>query len=278
MRALELDPNFVEAMRNLSLNEFQFGRLDDSLQWARRGFAISARAENDYYHVGIPLISLRDDEASLRWMTRAEQRLPPAPRIQILFASLEVFRGAGQSGLARLRRAAESWPKNIEVLTTRAELAFLASATDAEMLTEKLYRADPGMVGYLIGESLRVRHAYFLKQKGDPSADSITDEVLRLGREQLAAGNEGPSVSIDIAAAFMIRKDRNAALESLAAAVKRGFRDYGVLSGDPIFVPLAQESRFRALIDNMSTDVARQRQRALDRGLLDLSSLDSELK
>jgi hypothetical protein len=60
--------------------------------------------------------------------------------------------------------------------------------------------------------------------------------------------------------------------------VKRGYRDYGILSGDPIFVPLAQESRFRALIENMRTDVARQRQRSLDRGLLDLSSLDSELK
>jgi serine/threonine protein kinase/Tfp pilus assembly protein PilF len=277
MRALELDPNFVEAMNNLSLNEFQFGRLDDSLQWARRSFAISAHAGNDYYHIGIPLTSLRDDDASLRWMTRAEQRIPDAPRIQILLANVEVLRGAGQIGLARLRMAAERWPKNVEVQTTRAELAFLAAANDAETLTEQLYRTDPGMVGYLIGETLRVRRAYFLKQRGDPGADSITDEVLRLGREQLAAGNESPSVSIDMAAAFMIRKDRNAALESLAAAVKRGYRDYGILSGDPIFAPLAQEARYRALIDNMRTDVARQRQRARDRGLLDLSSLDSEL-
>ena len=278
MRALELDPNFVEAMNNLSLNEFQFGRLDDSLQWARRSFAISARVGNDYYHMGIPLTALRDDDASLRWMTRAEQRIPDAPRIQILFANVEVLRGTAQIGLARLRKAAERWPKNVEVQTTRAELAFLAAANDAERLTEQLYRTDPGTVGYLIGEGLRVRRAYFLKQKGDPSADSIADEVLRLGREQLAAGNEGPSVSIDMAAAFMIRKDRNAALESLAAAVKRGYLDYGILSGDPIFAPLVQESRFRALIDNMRTDVARQRQRAFDRGLLDLASLDSGLK
>jgi hypothetical protein len=57
-----------------------------------------------------------------------------------------------------------------------------------------------------------------------------------------------------------------------------GTTESELLSDDPIFVPLAQESRFRALIENMRTNVARQRQRSLDRGLLDPSSLDSELK
>jgi len=97
-------------------------------------------------------------------------------------------------------------------------------------------------------------------------------------REKLAAGNENPAVPVDMAAAFLIRGDRNAALESLAEAVKRGYRDYGILSVDPIFAPLAREPRFRVLINEMTNDVARQRQHAADRGLLDLASLDWSLK
>src|SRR5262249_39949323 len=42
MRALELNPNDTNVMANLSVNESLFGRLDESLLWARRMFALSA--------------------------------------------------------------------------------------------------------------------------------------------------------------------------------------------------------------------------------------------
>jgi hypothetical protein len=46
---------------------------------------------------------------------------------------------------------------------------------------------------------------------------------------------------------------------------------------DPIFAPLARDPGFRALIDQMTGDVAEQRQRAAGGGLLDLATLDPTL-
>src|SRR5262249_52543454 len=93
MRALELDPNSVAAMNNLSINEVQYGRLDDSLMWARRSFGISARTGDAYYHVGVPLLLLRDDAVSRRWLNHAEQRAPDSPRVQTHLALVDMMRG-----------------------------------------------------------------------------------------------------------------------------------------------------------------------------------------
>jgi len=276
LKALELDPNYVLAMQNLAYNEFQFGRLADALLWARRAFAVSARGGNDYYHVAIPLSLLRDDATSLRWIAQGERRAPDDARVQILFGAVEMLGGDRAGALARMQRATARWPAHFEILQTRAEFAFLAGTSDAKEMTENLYRIDPGTIGNAVAESVRVRRVYLSRNYALRNAD--IEEVLRLTREQLDAGNENPAVSVDMAAGFMLRGDRGPALDSLAAAVKRGYRDYGFLSIDPIFASLAQDTRFRALISEMTRDVALQRQRAVAGGLLDLASLDSALQ
>jgi hypothetical protein len=76
-----------------------------------------------------------------------------------------------------------------------------------------------------------------------------------------------------MAAAFVLKGDRDAALQSLASAFKTGYRDYAFLTPDPIFAAVRADPRFTSIVDEMKADVERQRRRAADRGLLDLESL-----
>ena len=167
MRALELDPSFTNAMNNLSFHEYRFGRLEDSLMWARRQFPLSDRTGNAYYHVAIPLLALRDDERSLRWMTDAARRAPAYTRVEYMLAYAEYQNGDGAAALARLRRAAERWPADEEVASIRAELAYITGAPDAEALAVALSKATSDIVGGVLGLGGRVRLAYFLKKRGD---------------------------------------------------------------------------------------------------------------
>ncbi|HEX2341538.1 MAG TPA: hypothetical protein VHI98_13760 [Vicinamibacterales bacterium] len=79
---------------------------------------------------------------------------------------------------------------------------------------------------------------------------------------------------IEVAAVHMIKDDSKAALDRLEQAYKYGFRDYGHLARDPVLAPLADTPRFRQLLQQMQRDVAAMRQRARDRGLMDLDKLD----
>ena len=61
-------------------------------------------------------------------------------------------------------------------------------------------------------------------------------------------------------------------------AYDNGWRDYDVMEADPMFAPLRADGAFQALIERMKADVAVQRKRAAERGLLDLSTLSKTQK
>ena len=71
LRALELDPNHIGSMQNLSYMYAISGQIDESLYWARRAWPLSARGPGDAYHISVPLLLLRDDELSRRWVAHA---------------------------------------------------------------------------------------------------------------------------------------------------------------------------------------------------------------
>ena len=133
LRALELDPNHTGSMQNLSYMYAISGQLDESLYWARRAWPLGAKGPGDAYHISVPLLLLRDDELSRRWLASAE-RLRDFSRTQITVANLEVYRGDIAGALARARARAQKEAGNSEVRFTRNDLAVLAAAGDAENL------------------------------------------------------------------------------------------------------------------------------------------------
>ena len=278
LRALELDPSHTSAMANLSFHEYRFGRLEDSLMWARRMFALSDRTGNSYYHVAAPMLALRDDGLSWRWVNDAARRAPPHSRVELVTAYLEFVGGDGAAALARLRRASERWPGNEEMLGASAELAHLIEAPDADRLSAAVAALAPDMTSMMIGSGARVRQAYLLKRRGDARWMQEVDAVLKRGAAQLAAGSESTELHLDLAAVHAIKGAHGESLDALGRALKHGYREYAFLVADPIFAPLRSDTRFVAVIDEMKADVARQRQRALARGLLDLESLAPGIK
>jgi tetratricopeptide (TPR) repeat protein len=201
LRALELDPNHSGSMSNLSVHESHFGRLDESLYWARRAWALSAKSGNDYYHVGVPLVSLRDDDLTAAWLRQGEQRFPAEPRIQILLTALELLRGRDGEALARVRRAAEQSPTNEELKNTLGDLSFLLGTRDAGALARAAFETAPDISsGWLAFETMRTRYAFLLKKAGEArEATRLADEAAAAARRQLDGGSQSPFLMIELA-------------------------------------------------------------------------------
>ena len=97
-----------------------------------------AKGPNDFYHVTLPLLWLRDDELTGRWLAEAE-RQPANPRTEITLAGLQVYRGDTAAALVQARAAVERYPGNQEVVFARNDVAILAGAGDAEVLNEAAF-------------------------------------------------------------------------------------------------------------------------------------------
>jgi serine/threonine protein kinase len=273
LRALELDPNNTSAMNNFSVLEGYFGRLDDSAYWGRRSFGLSGKRGNDFYHLIIPLLSLRSDAETRTLLAEAERRFPTFARVQILFSLLELFEGDVDRAVARTTAVVARNPKNEEVRIHGADMAFLADSPDLESHIEPLMEHSAST--YLtVAETVRLRYAFVLARRGESAkAAAQVAEAERVARERIDKGNQTPALRIELAAAAVLRKDRGAALEWLERAHQGGYREYAQIERDPILAELRSEPRYRAVVEAMRRDVDAQRARARERGLRDIAGV-----
>ena len=248
------------------------GQLDESLYWARRAWPLSARGANDAHHISSPLLLLRDDELSRRWLAHAE-RLPDLSRTEITVAMLEVYRGGIAAALARVRATAQKYSRSSEVRFARNDFAILAAAGDAETLNEEMFRTAPEVPGFLLPESRRLRYAFLLQRRGDARARGLIEESETRVRARIASGDLRPRRSWKLGAARALVGDANGAFVELQRACDAGWRAYGIAAIDLMLAAVRDDPRFRALLDRARTDVAAQRERARQGGLLDFAPL-----
>jgi eukaryotic-like serine/threonine-protein kinase len=271
LQALGLDPSHTGSMNNLSIHEWLTGRYDESLYWARRSFALSAKQGNDYYHVAVPLLSL--DHGALReWLTQAERLAPPNARVQMMFGLVELLDGRSADGWQRLEAAHATWPANAEVAMVRADVAALTGRADAAEAFESLMHVPE--MWWVLPQSVRLRVAYYAARRGDQArAAELLNEAERAARARLDGGDESSLPRFELAGVAAIRGERETALEWLSRAFDAGDRDAVWLERNPVLAPLAADPRFTALLERMRADTAAQLARARERGLLDLTAL-----
>ncbi len=278
LRTLELNPNHTSAMFNFSVLEVWFGRFDEATYWGRRGFGLSGKRANDFYHLLGPLLSIRADVEARRWLEEAERRFPTFVRLQMLLAQLELLEGQADKAVLRTKEALARNPRNEEVRVHLADMAFLADAPDLESYIEPLMERSAA-TSITVAETIRLRYAYVLARRGElAKAAAQGAEAEKVARDRIAAGNQGPGLKIELAAAAVLRKDRQTALDWLERAVEGGYREYAQIERDPILAELLSEPRYRQAIDRMRRDVDAQRARAGERGLLDVTNLFEPIK
>lgn len=273
LRALELDPNHVSAMYNFSIQELNHGRLDEAAYWGRRGFLLSGRTSNAFYHLIIPILNLRADREARRLLDAAERRSPTFARIHLMVSALDLFEGRVDAALARAEATLARHPDNEEVKFYRADLAYLLDAPDLETWLAPLMERSASNHLW-VAETVRMRYAYALARRGERSrAAALVDEAERIARQKIDGGSELPALRVEMAAAAAMRNDAKGAAEWLDRALAAGYRDFDFLARDPILRGALGAGALDGVVERMRRDVEAQRERARRRGLLDLEPL-----
>lgn len=272
LRALELNPSGGGLLSNFSIAEMLYGRLDESVYLARRGFLLSGK--RGFYHLIHPILSIRADAETRILLEEAERRAPTDSRVEMLLGMLELLEGQGDKALARSKAIADREPNNLELSFHHADIAYLTDhASLGSLLAAQVDKSPTNHSGWE-GESLRLRYAYALQKRGESArSKALAAEAERYARERIEGGDDTPVQRIELAAAAALRGDADAAIEWLGRAFDAGYRDYGFLERDPIFRPFGSHAGVVNVLDRMRRDVDAQRGRARARGLLELESL-----
>ena len=266
LKALELDSGEMSGLTNLAVLESEIlGRHDEAIVWAHRRLGRRPTDAAVFYHLSWPLLFLRDDAATDRWLSEGQRRFPRNPRLQYLRAALQYLQGDEAGAMAGARRITDEQPAFEEGLRVQAELAFLTRAPDAEILLERIQRRVPGLLsGPLLKlESNRTTYAWLLMARGESArAATLLSEALAHAKVVLAEGNENQRVPFEIAAIHATQGNTALALEWLEKAQAAGYCDYATLSRHPIFERQRREPRFQAVLTTMEKRVASMRERS----------------
>jgi serine/threonine-protein kinase len=266
LKAQELDRSATGSISNIAVLESEIlGRHDEGLAWARRLLDLPPVTGNTIYHIAWPMMFLRDDATSERWLKEGEGRFPDFPRLQYLLAGLDYLRGNETAALSRARKIAEVYPGFEEGLAVLAELTFLSGAADAETHIERLFRTTPGLTSshLLKPETHGTSYAYLLMKRGERGkAAELLAGSLKQAQAAQADGNENQRIPIGIAAIHAVRGESVPAIEWLERGLTAGYKDYSTLGRHPIFESLRREPRFVDLLKKMQETVGAMRERS----------------
>lgn len=273
-RALELDPSSTRAMNNFSNEEGRRARWDEAAYWGRRSFLLSGKQQLDFYHLINPLFNLRADAEARILLEEAERAAAYSSRIPRLLAWLDVFEGQVARAVQRADAVVAREPTSEEVKFFRAEFAFLLDASDLERWVTALMERSPSGRGSS-AISHRLKYAYVLRKRGETTrASALVEEAERVARTLAGQQPDTTPLRVELAAAAAMRQDTSGALEWLQRAYDGGYRDADFIELNPIFKQqLGADPRYVAYLDRMRADIAAQRERARQRGLLDLTGL-----
>ena len=163
-------------------------------------------------------------------------------------------------------------PNNEEVKFFRADFAYVFDAADLERWLEPLMERSASNRGW-VPVSHRLKFVHVLRMRGETAkATALAAEADRVARAALVLQPDATEIRIELAAVSALRQDTTAALEWLRRAYDGGYRNYSFLERDPILRrQIGTDPRFLEFIDRMRSDVAAQRERALARGLLQVT-------
>jgi eukaryotic-like serine/threonine-protein kinase len=259
--AIKYDPNFHWPMMDLGGLDYGVGRFDESLYWSLRALERAPDEAITYYHVGLPLLIIGDDERTERFLQIALDKeavtgpfdLGPKPfwRIPILLANLEVFRGNYEQALEWIRDALELRPDNVELLRNYSRMLILTRSEDADSIVEALYQE---------GYASETDYASILMNRGDMDrAYTILDRELESLTRRYEGGHESPGVPLQIARIYSLRGNTEEALVWLERAYEMGYIRPRFLDVDPQFDNVRDHRRYRRLIERMHVDIERMK-------------------
>ncbi|MEM7049861.1 MAG: winged helix-turn-helix domain-containing protein [Acidobacteriota bacterium] len=253
-RAIELQPNYQEAIYNAATVAFELGRWAEAVEIQRR--AVERPVGRGALAIYLLEIGLDDEGRQL-----ADEVLRQEPLTGYLnryLALREIRDGELEAARQRLERLRRSDPTWIRLWMTLGDLEWKAGRP-AESLAH--YRQAAELADEALPE-VDLRLALALAGVGDAAASETTRRRAESEiRRQLEDGSQWHGHRAFLAQAAALRGDPEAALQWLERAVALGRRSSRWDRVDPFFAEIAADPRFVALLEGMERDVAGQRQR-----------------
>ncbi|TDJ34556.1 MAG: tetratricopeptide repeat protein, partial [Gammaproteobacteria bacterium] len=274
----EIHPETGYGASNLGHLAYQEGRLDDAVSWYLKAYRTAPERINNFVLLPHVLVDLNQIELADSWLRQAETLAPNSTSTlwgrhrwhlrQDDLAALEAH------ARASLEKQPGFPPIVFSVALARMLRGDITSAV--ELYESKIREPGPEGPGELTIGGFRVvfgsAYAAALMQAGRTAeAMEVTNAAIAELQQQQDQGIRyllRNSIYRALAANFAVRGERERALAALRQSVADGDRASWWWKAQPVFASLRDDLGFITLVEEVEADVARQRARLEEQGLL----------
>jgi tetratricopeptide (TPR) repeat protein/TolB-like protein len=297
-KALELDPDSVEAHRALAGVYFQEGKFNEALGEQLRTMEMGGAESGIAAFAAQTLNILGRPDRAVRWLAIAARLHDTPGTIEPGIGDCWMQLGDDEEAFVSYDRATRLKPGSSQGALGRAHLHMLRGEFDAarELCRDRLHGDDPGEMAQIAAQIeffdrkwAAAEELYIRLAKADPDGGgsfygAVTFQSA-LGRIKQAAGQDenartllqaalgketatlarqpsNPELAYRVAAIEASLNSVEPALQHLRQAITAGWLDYRSLQKDPRFDAIRNHPEFDALMDGLSAKVAELRSNA----------------
>lgn len=257
VRALELQPDYLDAANNLAIIHQAFGRYELAVELFASLPARPAEQAVVLGNLGEALLQLGAYDRAAELLAQAVEINPLTDATIEALVRVELLRGDPALAAARAQEALRTAPDSPVLLNAAADVAMVRGrwAEAQEWLARSIELSAPRR-----NVAARVRRVWLARRAGDERAELPWPIELF---ERAAARTASWKSAYRVAEAHAAAGAPGKAAEWLHEAARRGFVDIGWLALDPLFAQTRREPSVRALLEEQQSGWSESRHRAL---------------
>jgi len=256
-KAIELNPNFVDAFSNLTMVCYNTGEYDRALTAGIRGYSLSIGGEKALliFRIGRSYLYLNEYTEAEKWFQRSIEIEPG-----ITFATQQAYdglvylyllQGNFQEARKQVSKIFSIDPNNIRGLRNSGLIELWSGDFNkAEQIYSQL--EDNIHLGYILWKKGQKDEAKKLFSQSIESTNLLLDQ-----------GNEQSNLPYNLAIIYSIKGNMAEAYKWLEHAVSTGFKWYAWIELDPLMENFHNDEQFKQIISQIEIEVEEMRKRVI---------------
>jgi protein kinase/serine/threonine-protein kinase len=269
-RAIELNPNYSDALSNLGNICNITGEFDRALMLAKKALIFPDPAiALSYYRVGRAYQFLTEHAKAEEWFYKCieiDPGLTWSPYAHRAFVQIYLLQGNYQKARNHIQKILSVAPHNLLGLRFAGLLELCVGNYEKaeKYYTKALEVVGEAKFGLQSAEKQEIYNSlgYILWKTGhQEEARNMFNQSLQLARKAIEKGNEYPGVPINIAIINSIQGKKSEAYKWLEKAIDAGWRQYAWSLKDPLLENLHSDDRFQKMMAKVKNMVDEMRKR-----------------
>ncbi|MFI5253611.1 MAG: protein kinase [Bacteroidota bacterium] len=252
-KALELNPNFYQALMNLGGIYFERSEYSKGIRFTKEALKLAPTELGPYENITRGFLWIGDIENARKYTEILKELNSKSDQLYTLQAQICLREGKTKDAIVFADSALSNNPKDPLIYCFAATMRLLTGDINgSKVYFEKIVTADSAAFSFPsdINNTTYLGYIYLKLGKRD-FAEKLFNNSVKRDFEDMKGSPKEPSMPYDLAGIFAMRGNKEEGYKWLEEAVKKGFIDYRFALLEPTFENIRNEKRFQDMIAAM---------------------------